>query len=149
MKKTLVKDLMSPVQVTVKRETSLPELVALMAEHSVRALPVVEEPGKLLGIVSETDLFLHEKCIPFSLEKVPTLLGQFVEAEEVERLEVTQKVTVGEVMSTRVVTIGENATVYEATILMHERHLSLLPVVEDGKLTGLLRRIHLLRRIYG
>jgi signal-transduction protein with cAMP-binding, CBS, and nucleotidyltransferase domain len=72
-----------------------------------------------------------------------------VEAEEVERLEVTQKVTVGEVMSTRVVTIGENATVYEATILMHERHLSLLPVVEDGKLTGLLRRIHLLRRIYG
>ena len=119
-----------------------------LKRYGLRAIPVVDDDNTLLGVVSETDLFLKEKGVPFSLEKVPTLLGEMVAEDELQDFEPTRRVKVEEVMSDALVTLEPSATLEDAAMLMLRRHYSLIPVVEDGKLVGAVRRIDILRRLY-
>lgn len=148
MKNLHATDFMEPDPVFAGPGMSLCDLVTLFWAERVRALPVVEH-GELVGVISETDLFLKEKGVPFSLEKVTTLLGEPVAGDRLAGLERCDKVTVAEVMTDHPVTITPRTTLEEAAMLMHERHLSVLPVVEGDTLVGMVRRINLLRSIYG
>ena len=114
-------------------------------------MSVVDEAGNLVGVVSETDLFIKEKGVPFSMEKVPTLLGRAIGQDQIDDLdlEIGKGVTVGQVMTTDVVTIDAGATLEDAAWLMHKQKVSLLPVISDGSLIGEIRRISVLRVIYG
>ena len=126
----------------------LAELVALFWRERVRALPVVDGE-RLVGVISETDLFLKQKGVPFSLEKVTTLLGEPVSPDRLSNLARCDRVTVGEVMTDHPTTVAPDTTLEQAALLMHERHLSVLPVIDGERLVGMVRRIDLLRRIYG
>ncbi len=148
VKKVPVNDLMEADPVTTKPETPLTELVRQLKRYGFRAMPVVDDGGKLLGVVSETDLFLKEKGVPFSLEKVPTLLGQMVAEDELQDFEPTRRVKVEEVMCTGIATLDPEATLEDAVMLMYKRHYSLIPVIENDKLVGVVRRIDILRRLY-
>ncbi len=148
MKKVPVAELMEKDPVTARPETPLTELVAQLKRYGFRSMPVVDDDGKLLGVVSETDLFLKEKGVPFSLEKVPTLLGHMVAEEELQDFEPCRRVRVEEVMSTTVVKIEPSATLEDAAMLMFKRHFSLIPVVEGDRLAGIVRRIDILARLY-
>ncbi len=148
MKKYPVTALMEENPVTTKPGTSLIELVWQLKRYGLRAMPVVDENDKLVGVVSEMDLFLKEKGVPFSLEKVPTLLGQMVAEDELQDFEPTRRVKVEEVMSDAIVTLDPSATLEDAAMLMLKRHFSLIPVVDDGRLIGVVRRIDILRRLY-
>ena len=148
MEKLCATEFMEREPVTARPEMPLSELVALLWGRRVRALPVVDDEGLLVGVISETDLFLKKKGVPFSLEKVTTLLGEPV-VGGLEGLKRTDRVTVGEVMTDHPVTITPDSLLEEAAMLMHERRLSVLPVVEGERLVGMVRRINLLRRIYG
>lgn len=130
-------------------ETPLGELVAMFSQERVRSLPVTDADGRLVGVVTERDVFLKDKGVPFSLERVPTLLGKPVLKEQLSGADLATRVTVGEIMTPKPVAITADATVEEAVMIMHRRRIPVLPVVEDGKLVGIIRRIHLLRRIYG
>ncbi len=148
MKKIPVAEFMTRELIVARREMPLTELVALLREHGVRGLPVTDESNRLVGVVSETDLFLKEKGVPFSLEKVPSLLGQMVDKDEVDQVELCKKVKVGEVMTGPVTTVDEETTLEDVAMLMYERHLTMLPVVDDGELVGVVRRIDVLRLLY-
>ena len=143
-----VADLMEKDPVTTRPGMSLIELVAQLKRYGFRAMPVVDDDDKLVGVVSETDLFLKEKGVPFSIEKVPTLLGEMIAEDELQDFEPTRRVKVEEVMSGTIVTIEPDATLEDAAMLMFKRHFSLIPVVEDGKLIGVVRRIDILQRLY-
>ncbi len=119
-----------------------------LRQCGVRAVPVVGDDGRLLGVVSETDLFLKEKGVPFSLEKVPTLLGQVVVQDELQDFELCQRVKVEEVMTDGVTSVEASATLEEVAMLMYERGFSVLPVVEGDRLVGVVRRIDILTRLY-
>ena len=149
MKRIPVSRFMSRELIAARQEMPLTELVGLLQEHGVRGLPVIDQAKRVVGVVSETDLFLKEKGVPFSLEKVPSLLGQVVDKDEVGQVELCKKVTVGEVMSSTVTTVDEETTLEDVAMLMYERHLTMLPVVDDGELTGVVRRIDVLRLLYG
>ena len=142
---------MSQPPVTIRPEATLVELVAELQENEVRTMSVVDEAGNLVGVVSETDLFIKEKGVPFSMEKVPTLLGQAIGEDQIDDLEIElgKGATVDQVMTSDVVTIDASATLEDAAWLMHKRKLSLLPVISDGSLVGEIRRISVLRVIYG
>ena len=135
-----------PVAATPGME--LTDLVELFWRERVRALPVTEAGGRLVGVVSETDLFLKNKGVPFSLEKVPALLGEAVAKDELAELEVSAGITVADVMTAHPVTITADTTVADAAMAMLDRGLSVLPVVDGDRLVGMVRRIQLLRRIY-
>lgn len=148
VKKVPVTELMEADPVTTKADTPLTELVRQLKRYGFRAMPVVDDGGKLIGVVSETDLFLKEKGVPFSLEKVPSLLGQMVGEDELQDFEPTRRVKVEEVMSTNALTLGPSATLEDAAMLMCKRRFPLIPIVEGEQLVGVVRRIDVLRRLY-
>lgn len=150
MKRIPVSEFMSRDLTSARKEMPLPELVALFKEKKVRGLPVTDEENRLLGVVTERDIFLKEKGVPFSLETVPTLLGEVVDREDIDRVdERCRQVTVEEVMRTNVATASESDTLEDVAMLMYEKNLALVPVVEGDRLVGVLRRIYVLRQIYG
>ena len=151
MQKIPVTAFMRQPPVTTTPETTLVDLVAELQDKGIRTMSVVDEAGNLVGVVSETDLFIKEKGVPFSMEKVPTLLGRAIGQDQIDDLdlEIGKGVTVGQVMTTDVVTIDAGATLEDAAWLMHKQKVSLLPVISDGSLIGEIRRISVLRVIYG
>ena len=148
MKKISAADLMEKNPVTSRPDTPLTELVDQLQRYGVRAMPVTDDEGRLLGVVSETDLFLKEKGVPFSIERVPTLLGQMVAEDELQDFEPTQRVKVKEIMTRNPISVGPDASLEEVAMVMYKRKFSMLTVVEGKQLAGVVRRIDVLSRLY-
>lgn len=137
-----VRDVMTPAVVTVPDSAAFKEIVRLMDEHGVSALPVVDRDGRLVGIVSEADLLLKEEY-ESETEAEHRLLSfrwRRIEREKAAGLIAAQ------LMTTPVVAVGPAATFREAARLMHERKVKRLPVIdEDGKVVGIVSRADLLK----
>jgi CBS domain-containing protein len=116
-----VVDLMTTEVIAVSRETGLRDAARLMFRNRVSGLPIVDDAGALVGIITEAD-FLRL---------------------EVERHEGTRGNgdTVGDVMSRGVVTVSPNVEIYEAAKIMAVQEIKRLPVVdEDNRLLGVISR---------
>jgi len=121
----LVRDRMTPNPVTVTPETTFPEAFRLMREHRFRRLPVVDKKGRLVGIVVEKDM-LHAS------PSAATSLSVF----EINYL--LSKLKVEEVMTSPVITVEGDLPVEEAARVMVEHKIGSLPVMDDGKLVGII-----------
>lgn len=134
----IVRDVMTRTVVTAPAQTPFKELVRMLREYRVSAVPVVGETGTIVGVVSEGDLLLHED---------PTVLTpRFLESREhkIERHK-AEGLLARDLMTTPPVTIGPDATTTEAAHEMHARHVKRLPVVDtDGTILGVISRIDLL-----
>lgn len=118
--------------VTVTPETSVSEARQLMERRRIRHLPVVEQSGRLVGIVTDRDIRLNlpSPATSLSVWEINYLLA---------------KLTVGEVMTRRVITIETGRSVEEAARLMLEHRIGSLPVMEGGRLVGIVTETDLLR----
>jgi CBS domain-containing protein len=130
-----VKQVMSSPVVTVTPETPVKEVAAVLVERGISAVPVLGEDGRLVGIVSEGDL------VP--LQALPEPGGRLGHAELIRFL----PRTAADAMTRRVVTISEDADAASAARLMLERSVRSLPVVRDGRMTGIVSRKDLLRML--
>jgi CBS domain-containing protein len=138
---SLVKDLMTTQVVTVEPETPFKEIVARLAEHRVSALPVVDDHGLVLGVVSEADLLLKEE-FPEPDRDIPLF---WTKRRRLER-DKAAATTARDLMSIAVVSVSPDATVAEAARSMHRAGVKRLPVVaEGGRLVGIVSRGDLLR----
>ncbi len=124
----LVRDRMSSDPITITPTISFPEGFRIMRERGIRHLPVVDERGKLIGIVTQTDL-LHAS------PSTATTLSVF------EMSYLLANLHVREVMSSPVVTVSEEAPLEEAARLMVEKKIGCLPVMRDGDLVGMITEI--------
>ncbi len=149
MKRIPVREFMQREPVSAHPEMPLPELVTLLRDGGYRALPVTDADGKVVGVISETDLFLKEHALPFSTQKVPSLLGEMIGKDQINQVAGCREMTVDEVMHPSAVTIGEDITLEDLSLLMCERHLSMVPVVRDDLLVGVVRRGDILAILYG
>jgi CBS domain-containing protein len=137
----LVKDLMTTQVVTVGPATPFKEIVARLAEHRVSALPVVDDDGLVLGVVSEADLLLKEE-FPEPDQDIPLF---WTKRRRLERDKAAGG-TARDLMSVAVVSIAPDATVPEAARRMHAAGVKRLPVVDEGgRLLGILSRGDLLK----
>lgn len=135
-----VRDVMTTRVVVVKESTPFKEIAALLRQHLVSALPVVDTGERLVGIVSEGDLLLKEERA--AEERPPGVL--LSRRRRVERAKAAGLVA-RELMTTDVVTIDSEASVGRAARVMHERGVKRLPVVDaDGKVSGIVSRADLL-----
>ena len=121
----LVKDRMTREPVTVTPDTSFPECFSLIREKRIRHLPVVDEKGKLVGVVARTDL-LHAS------PSMATTLSVF------EMNFVLANLHVREVMSSPPITVSEDAPLEEAARMMVQKKIGCLPVMRDGELAGVI-----------
>ena len=138
---SLVKDLMTTPVVTVGPATPFKEIVARLAEHRVSALPVVDDAGLVLGVVSEADLLLKEE-FPDPDQNIPLF---WTRRRRLER-EKAAGATARDLMSVALVSISPDATVPEAARRMHTANVKRLPVIaEGGRLVGIVSRADLLK----
>lgn len=124
-----VRDAMTRAPLTVTPEAPLGVALGLMGEHEIRHVPVVDQGGRLVGMITDRDL---RKA---SLARFHALR----DADEDLRVQ--------DVMTSTVVTTDPEMPLPRAAALMYERRIGSLPVVEDGRLVGMLTERDLLRAL--
>lgn len=140
-----VGDIMGSDWPTLEPDQTVEDAIKLFAESGISGAPVVEG-GRLVGIVTEGDLIFRDAEI-----KAPgflDILGGMIPLGSWEdyRQEAIKSagVTVGEVMTENVTTIGADATLSEAATIMAEERIKLLPVTDDDRLHGVITRMDIL-----
>jgi CBS domain-containing protein len=146
--RTIVKarDVMTPHVITINPDASILQAARLMLQHKISGLPVVNDDGGLVGIVTEGDFLRRvetdtKRKRPFWLELITspeTLANEYVNAHGRR---------IGQVMTAAVHTVAEDASLEEVVTLMEKFRVKRLPVVRDGKLVGIISRANLLHAL--
>lgn len=114
---------MTPNPIVIDPQTSILDALHIMKEKKVRRLPVVAH-GKLVGIVTEKDL-----------RESPSLKATSLSIFELNYL--LAKTPVSEVMTKDPITVTPDTTIEDAAVIMRDNQISGLPVVDDGKIVGI------------
>jgi CBS domain-containing protein len=130
-----VKDLMATTVSTLERNETLDLADNIMALGRIRHLPVLDE-HRVVGVVSQRDLFRSALAVALGY-------GQRAQAT------LLKTVRVKEVMSEPAVTISPEATIKEAARVMMEGKIGCLPVIEAGRLVGIITETDVLRHVVG
>ena len=146
-----VAEVMQRDVVTVHPDTDVESVLRLMREHELPGLPVVNDGGRLVGIVTESDLVLSEDDRDLHLPHHLDLLGAVVWLEPFshfeDRLRKAFASRVGEMMTPDPVTVAPDADVREAARVIAESGHNRLPVVEHGRFVGLVTRLDVLEAL--
>jgi CBS domain-containing protein len=143
------RDIMTADVVTVAPQTPVGEIARLLAEKQISGAPVVDDAGRLRGIVTEADLILRAarphfpRYIPF-LEGVIFLENPRHYEEQVEKILAT---TAEEIMTAKVITVAPDARVEEVATLMAERNINRVVVVEGERVVGIVTRADVIRTL--
>lgn len=140
-------DIMTTKIHTVHQDTEIKTLAKLFVEHNVNAMPVVDDDGALVGIVTQTDLVEQDK--PLHIPTVISLFDWVIYLESPKKFtEEVRKVTarrVGEICSQDVVTCTPDTPVAAVASLMVDNKAHLVPVVADGRMVGVVARLDIIR----
>jgi CBS domain-containing protein len=143
-----VSEIMSSPVMTVKGDQTLEQAAQLMLDNNIGGVPVVDDDGKLIGIVTESDFSAKEHAIPFSRIYAPQLFGKWMSKEGVEKAyESARKITVDKIMSVPVITITKEDTVAEAVRIMLDKRIHRVLVTEQDFPIGILSRHDLLKLV--
>lgn len=142
------REIMSSPVVTIRQDRTLEDAAQLMLEEEVGCLSVVDELGKLVGILTEEDFMAHEESVPWSFFKAPKLFDQWLDQPHIEAAyERARSLTIKKNMSAPVRTVGPEDHVSTVVELMLSYTISHVPVVEDGRPVGIVTRRDMLRMI--
>ena len=133
------KDIMTKDVLTVTPDTSLEKFAALLMNNQISGAPVVDEGGRLVGIMTENDLInqnkrLHIPTVVSFLDAAIYLESSKKFADEVKRVTATR---VGDLCTRAVISISEDTPLTDIATVMAEKKVHLLPVVKSGKVVGI------------
>lgn len=142
--KTTIAGVMTTPVFTVRRETPLKDVARLLIDNGVSGVPVVDDDGTVLGVVSEADFLVKEQG-PAEVRhrRLARLLGETATTRH--QLDVLAARNAGEAMTAPAVTIEASRPIREAAAVMTSRRVNRLPVVDDGRLVGIVTRADLVR----
>jgi CBS domain-containing protein len=128
---TLVRDVMTSRPMTIDAEAPVETAVAVMRERRLRHLPVVDDAGRLIGIVTDRDLrsALLGAALADYLPSVRGRLGSMAAG--------LNEVKIGHVMTWGAMTVGPEAPLAQAAAIMANARIGSLPVVDHGRLVGI------------
>jgi CBS domain-containing protein len=143
-----VRDIMDATPATVTPDTPVDEVIALLRQHELPGVPVVDGEGRCVGIVTEADLVLPDDQGDLHLPHYINLFGGTVFLEPLSRFEDRLRKafasTAADMMTEDPDAVAPDTTVQEAARLIHESGHNRLPVVEDGRLVGVVTRLDVL-----
>lgn len=141
--------IMTPNPVTISPKASVGEAARLLLERHFNGLPVVDDSGALVGIICQSDLVAQQKKL--EMPSIFSLLDGFIpmfgwkDAEQ--DFKKMTALTVEQAMSSAPLTVGPDAALETvATMMLKSKHYT-LPVLEDGKLVGVIGKEDILRTL--
>jgi CBS domain-containing protein len=143
------KDIMTSPAITVGPGTEIIQAARLLLEKSINGVPVVDGTGRVVGILCQSDLVAQQKKIPIP-SVFTTLDGFFPLAsfKKVEReLAKMAAVRVGDAMTRDVVCVGLDTSIEDIATLMVDKNYHTLPVLDGGKLAGVVGKEDVLRTV--
>ena len=143
-----VADIMERDPETVTPDTDVETVIAVLRENELPGVPVVNDGGRCVGIVTETDLVLPDDDGDLHLPHYVNIFGGTVFIEPLKRFEDKLRKafasTAADMMTEDPVTVTPDTTVDEAAGIIHETGHNRLPVVEHGRLVGVVTRVDVL-----
>jgi CBS domain-containing protein len=140
------KDIMTKDVITVTPSTTVEDLARILMDKKISGTPVVDNSGKLKGIVTENDLISKNSRL-----HIPTVLRLFDAYIPLgtSRLELgIRKMAasiVGEICTKEVITVDDEASIEYIATVMTEKKIHLLPVIKDGELIGIIGKKDVLK----
>ncbi len=148
---TLVREIMDADPVTVSPDTDVATLIHTLREHELQGVPVVDEDGRCVGIVTESDLVIPDEQGDLHLPHYVNLFGGTVFLEPLrhfeDRLRKAFASTAGDMMTANPRTVSPETDVHEAGRIIAESGHNRLPVVEDARLVGVVTRVDVLEAL--
>lgn len=144
-----VKDIMLDNPITIQNDKSVGDAVELFAKHDIGCLPVVDANKKVVGFLSDGDIIEY---VVRNVSKRNLAMGQVRSWVQIDCFNQYLKEVIGDPVydcaTSRVISIESNASVKEASRLFKRKHLKQVPVIDNGKLIGLLSRRSIMRGMF-
>lgn len=140
-----VADLMTKNVVVARSDMSLAEAIHLMVGHDLSGLPVVDDKGFVVGILTEGDLMRRAEI--GTAGSPGRFTSFFLAASSAQDYTRTHSRHVSDVMTCSVKSVTEDMPLEKAADIMERSHVRRLPVIKDGRLVGILARADILRAI--
>jgi len=143
-----VREIMESEPVTVTPGDDIETIIGVLRNNELPGLPVVNEGGRCVGIITEADLVLPDEEGDLHLPHYINVFGGIVFLEPLKRFEDRLRKAfaskASDMMSEDPVTVEVDTTIDEAARIVHETGHNRLPVTEHGRLVGLVTRVDLL-----
>lgn len=141
-----VRDVMTARPVTVGPERTLGELAEMMIEHDIHAVPVVDDAGSLIGMVTHRELLRH--LLPDYLQRAKTGEFRAPTRSQIQRGSTDPRlIAVKDAMARSVLCVSEDQTLSDVANLMSSKDTDRFPVVREGVVVGFLTRADVIRRL--
>ncbi len=144
-----VKDIMTKDIITVTPDTEVVKAAKILLEKRINGLPVVDDSGKLVGILCQSDLIAQQKSIP--IPSLFTLLDGFMPLTIMKRIdkevEKIAAIMVEQAMTPKPVTVDPNTDIEDAARLMVDKNYHTLPVLDGGKVVGIVGKEDILKTL--
>ena len=142
------KDIMTKDLITVSSGMEIVKAAKILLDTGINGVPVVDG-GKLVGVLCQSDLIAQQKKLP--VPSLFTLLDGFIPLGSTKQFEKAfQKIaatTVADAMTPNPVTAGPETSIEEIAALMVDRNFHTIPIVEKGKLVGIVGKEDVLRTL--
>ncbi len=136
------RDVMTTEVISVTPEATVGDIAALLIQHRISGVPVIEA-GRLVGIVTEGDLMRRPET-GTAVDPSPWLTLLTGPGVAPDRFSKVHGLTAGEVMTREVVAVSPDTPLDEVARILESRRIKRVPVIEDGRLVGILSRANLL-----
>ena len=143
------KDIMTKEPITVSPETEIVHATKLLLENRINGVPVIDETGKLVGILCQSDLIAQQKKLPVPsfftfLDGLITLTSMKQFEKEVQKI---AAITVSQAMTPNPVVARPDTGIEEVAALMVDSGFHTIPVVDKGSLVGIVGKEDILRTL--
>lgn len=140
-----VKDVMVKKVITIKSGTTLEQAAKILVKNNISGAPVVDEQGKLIGMISEKDLF---KTLYPDVGDILSHLALWLSKEKIKyRIKTKKQILIDKIMTKKVITVGENDHVLKVGSIMLTAKIHRLPVVKNDKVVGIVSRRDIFRKL--
>ncbi|ADL13590.1 CBS domain-containing protein [Acetohalobium arabaticum] len=138
----LAEDIMTEDVITVNQDDTIKDVARLLSDNEISGLPVINDDGEVVGIITEQDLIIRDKKLHFP--DYIYLLDSIIYLESLREFEEEFKKMIGtqveEVMTEEVITVNQETPTDEIVELMLEHKINRVPVIDNGELVGIISR---------
>ena len=145
----IARDIMTTDLITVAPDMDIPRAAKILFDNRINGVPVVDDSGRLKGILCQSDLVTQQKKLP--IPTIFTFLDGLIRLTSMKQIEKQVRkiaaLTVSDAMTPKPVTVRPDTGVETVAALMVDRNFHTLPVVEDSRLVGIIGKEDVLRTL--